>query len=129
MRDLYHFIIKSDSNRTQLMPVYIHYNCKTDLDLDVIVKLIESNLDYIETCARCETSLLQFRDQLTSPFLLIHEDQNAEDQFKIHFTTKKQSKYYTTIKFDTEAHGNSTLTFDPTALYLCAFELYLFINL
>jgi hypothetical protein len=141
MRELHHYIIKSNSNRSTLIPVYIHHDCTTDLDYDTlnsIGRYIEGNLEYIESCARCNgnnsssnsssssssSSLLQFRETLVSPASF---DQMHAKDHKIHFAIKKQSKYYTTILYDTE-HGNATFL-TSTTLYLCAFELYLFISL
>jgi hypothetical protein len=131
MRELHHFIIKSNSNRSTLIPVYIHHDCTTEIDLNSIGRCIEENLEYIESCARCNgsnsssnsssSSLLQFRETLVSPASF---DQTHSKDHKIHFAIKKQSKYYTTILYDT-VYSNCT----STTLYLCAFELYLFISL
>ena len=136
MRELHHFIIKSNSNRSTLIPVYIHHDRTTELDCDTlktIGRYIEGNLEYIESCARCNgsnsssnsssSSLLQFRETLVTPASF---DQMHTTDHKIHFAIKKQSKYYTTILYDTE-HGNCT--FLTSTVYLCAFELYLFISL
>ena len=123
MRELHHFIIKSESNRTALMPVYIHHDCILDQDtLNSIGKYIECNLEYIESCARSDTSLLQFRETLVSPTSF---DQLHNRDHKIHFAIKKKSKYYTTILYDTDSNSS----FLTSTAYLCAFELYLFINL
>lgn len=130
MRELHHYIIKS-TNRSHLLPVFIHSNETIDPSiLDTIGKYIEVNLEYIETSARTETSLLAFRDQLLTPGVF---DPLDDDNFSIHFTTKNRTKYYTTIKFDTEivqdtAHPSNIHHLTTTTLDLCSFELYLFIS-
>ena len=126
MRELHHYIIKSSNQISgKLLPVYIHCNDKLDRGiLDTIGKYIEVNLEFIETNARLETSLLSFREGLQSPPAFL---QDPGDNFSIHFTTKNRTKFYSTIKFDAVI-AQDTAHLTTTSLHLCSFELYLFIT-